>query len=321
MRALADFLREHRSFLVLSHVEPDGDAVGSALGLAFLLRAEGRKAQVLLPGGVPEIYRFLPGTSEVGADPTDVEVDAEAIVAVDSTSPERLADLEPLLRSGLPVANVDHHPDNTRFGDPSLVDPTACATSLILWELARDHGFEVGAEAAANLCAGIVTDTGRFTFSNSDARGLRAAADLAERGADVSDIATRVYLTRTPGAVRLLALALSTLELRDEGRIAAVHVTTGMLEETGATPEDSDGFSTWARSIEGVQVGLFFRETEDGFTKVSFRSNGGVSIHGVAGRFGGGGHPSAAGARIPLPLAEAKERVLAAVSEHLRSLV
>jgi len=321
MNGLAAFLREHRSFLVLSHVEPDGDAVGSALGLAFMLRAEGRAAQVLLPGGVPAVYRFLPGSADVGATPADVEGEVDAIVVVDATSPGRLAGLEPLLNGGLPVADVDHHPDNTRFGNPTLVDPSACATSLILWELACDHGFEVGAEAAANLLAGIVTDTGRFTFSNSDARALRAAAELAERGADVSEIATRVYLTRTLGAVRLLALALSTLELHDDGRIASVHVTTEMLEETGATPEDSDGFSTWARSIEGVHVGLFFRETEDSVTKVSFRSNGGVSIHGVAGRFGGGGHPSAAGARIPLPLAEAKERVLAAVSEHLRSLV
>jgi phosphoesterase RecJ-like protein len=321
MRELAEALRAHRRFLVLSHVDPDGDAIGSALGLAWMLRAEGKEAQVLLPGGTPKSYAFLPGADDIGAEPADALADPDAVVALDATSPSRLAGLEPLLERAPLVINVDHHPDNTRFGQVVVVDPDAAATAQILFELAEQEGFPVGANGAAALYTGIVTDTGRFTFSNSDARSLRAAAELVALGADPADIATRVYATRSPAAVRLLAVALGTLELHDEGRIACVHVTDRMIEEAGASPEDADGFSTWARSIEGVQVGLFLREAEGGQTKVSFRSNGGVRIDGVAGRFGGGGHPSASGARVPLPLQEAKERILAAVSEHLRSLV
>ena len=320
MREIAAFLRAHRSFVILGHVDPDGDAIGSALGLAGMLRAEGRVARVALPGGVPDTYRFLPRTDEVGASLEDVDPEAEAVVVLDSTSPSRLANLAPLTDGTRPLANVDHHPDNSRFGAPSFVDPTACATALLLYELARDHDFAIDAEVASCLYTGIVTDTGRFTFSNTDARGLAAAAELTRLGAEASRIATRVYATHTPSSLRLLGAVLATLELHEQGRVACVQVTNRMLEECGATSEDADGFSGLARSVEGVSVGLFFRETEGG-TKVSFRSNGGVSIHGVASRFGGGGHSSASGARLPFPLEEAKARVLVAVAEHLESLV
>ena len=321
MNEFLEFLARHERPVIVSHVDPDGDAVGSALGLAWMLRARGADPQVLVPGGVPDTYQFLPGSEDVGSTAGQVKDDRDSVISLDATSPKRLRGVEEVLDLGLPVANVDHHPDNSRFGDVQWIDPTACATALMVYELAEPLGVSIDDRAAAALYTGIVTDTGRFTFSNSDARAMAAGAELAARGADISDIATRVYQTRSPQMVRLLARALSELELRDDGTIACLSVTRAMLEETGATAQDSDGFSTWARSIAGVQVGVFFRELEDGETKISFRSNGGVTIHGVAGQFGGGGHPSAAGARVSLPLEEAKERVLTAISEHLRSLV
>ncbi len=321
MRDLARFLREHRRFLVLSHVDPDGDAAGTALGLAWILREAGKKAQVLLPGGAPELYAFLPGALDIGASPEEAWAEADAIVSVDATSPSRLAGLAPLLEFGLPVANVDHHPDNTRFGDVNLVDSSACAASLLIWEVARDAEFTVGRDAAECLYTGIFTDTGRFTYSNTDARALEAAAALAARGADSHRVASCVYGTQTVASVRLLAKALDSLEIHADGQAACLVVTRSMLEETGATLEDADGFSNWSRSLQGVKVGVFLRETEDGTIKISFRSNEGVEIDGVAGRFGGGGHARAAGARVPGPLAQAKQDVLRAVAEHLRSPV
>jgi bifunctional oligoribonuclease and PAP phosphatase NrnA len=319
---LIDFLRGHDRFLILSHVDPDGDAVGSSLGLAWILRAMGKRAQVLLPGGVPELYRFVPGADGVGASPADAEADDEAaVVVLDATSPSRLGGLEVLLRGFGPVANVDHHGDNTRFAELNLVDPSACATAFLVWELARRGGFPVPAEAAGNLYVGILTDTGRFMFTNTDARALAAAAELVEAGALPGDIAMAVYGRRSPESVRLLGRALETLELHEGGTVACLHVTEEMLQETGGTLEDSEGFSVWARSLAGVKVGIFLREAPDGMIKISFRSNEGVEIDGVAGRFGGGGHPSAAGARIPGPLEKAKRAVLEAVSEHLRSVV
>lgn len=315
---IAERLAHSRRVALLSHVDPDGDAVGSALGLAWILRAQGIEAFVGLPGGVPRLYSFLPGSDDVAATADALPDSFDAVVAVDATSPSRLAGLASVLARGATVLNVDHHGDNTRFGDVAWVDPTACASALLVHELARDVGWPIGAEAASSLYTGILTDTGRFTFANTDARALAVAAELVECGAAPDDLAHRVYEQRTAASTQLLARALATLTLHDGGRVACLTVTPAMLAETGATAEDTEGFSNWARTIEGVRVGLFLRDTGDGTVRVSFRSNGGVAVDAVAGRFGGGGHPGAAGARVPGPLEEAKENVLRAVSELLR---
>ncbi|MFN8176449.1 MAG: bifunctional oligoribonuclease/PAP phosphatase NrnA [bacterium] len=315
---IAAQLARGRRFAILSHLDPDGDAVGSALGLAWILRATGREAFVAMPGGVPRLYSFLAGAAEVAARADQLPDRFDAVVAVDATSPSRLAELESVLARGDVVLNVDHHGDNTRFGDFAWVDRSAAASALLVYDLARDAGWHLGEDAAACLYTGIVTDTGRFTFANTDARALAAAAELVERGAAADDIAHRIYEVRSAASTRLLARALGTLDMRDDGRVACVHVTPAMLAETGATPEDTEGFSNWARSIEGVSVGLFLRDTGNGAVRVSFRSNGGVAVDAIAGRFGGGGHPGASGARVPGPLTEAKESVLRAVSEALR---
>lgn len=317
----AAFLREHQRFVLLSHVDPDGDAIGSALGLAWILRGLDKQAQVLLPGGAPDLYRFLTGADEILSDPGQADPSAAAVVALDATSASRLGDLAPLLDGPVAVANVDHHGDNQRFAPLNLVDATASATALIVWETAKEAGFPVSPSAAESLYAGILTDTGRFTFANTDVRTLAAAAALADAGAAPAAIAQNVYGQRSVSSVRLLGHALETLEVYEGGDVACLHVTDAMLDETGASLEDSEGFSVWARSLAGVKVGVFLREAPDGMIKISFRSNEGVEIDGVAGRFGGGGHPSAAGARVPGPLQAAKHAVLEAISEHLRSMV
>jgi phosphoesterase RecJ-like protein len=317
-RKIAGFLEGRNRFTILSHVDPDGDAVGSALGLAWILRGMGKEARVLVPERIPRIYEFLPGAADVEGIWTPRER-PDGVFVVDATSPDRLADLEAALLPGVPIANVDHHPDNTRFGELDWVDPTAAATALMIFEMACETRLPVDRRAAECLYTGILTDTGRFTFSNTDARSLRAAAELAALGCVPSDIAAEIYARVSPASMRLLACALSTLDVREEGAVACLHVTMAMLMETGALPEDADGFSTYARSLEGVKVGIFLRETAEGTIKVSFRSNEGVAIDAVAGRFGGGGHPRASGARVPGPIEEAKEEVLQAVAEHLRS--
>ena len=317
MRELAARLQRAERLVILSHVDPDGDAAGSALGLAWILRGLGKDARVALPGGIPALYDFLPGADAVADAPAGLPGAFDAGVAVDATSPSRLGDLAEVLARGAEVFDVDHHGDNARYGDLAWVDPTACATALMIHEMAREAGWKVGPEAATCLYAGILTDTGRFTFGNTDARALAVAAELVELGAIPDEVAGKVYERRTVASVRLLARALDTLDVREAGRVACVHVTPEMLAQTGAIAEETEGLSNWARSIEGVKIGLFFRDTGDGSVKISFRSNGGVSVDALARRFGGGGHPNAAGARVRGPLEEAKEAVLRAVREHL----
>jgi phosphoesterase RecJ-like protein len=318
MKSSVDFLREGSAFRIYSHVDPDGDALGSALGLAWILDAAGKSARVRLAAPVPRMYAFLPGQHLVERGES-APVRGERIVVLDCTSPSRLHTLEAEVTPGTPVLNVDHHADNTRFGDVVLLDPGAAATALIVLELARAGDLPVPPEAATCLYTGILTDTGRFTYANSDERALRAAAELAGAGANPAEIAAQVFEHRPVAAIRLLGRALETLDVREEGRVACIHVTQAMLAETGAAAEETEGFAAWARAIDGVQVGIFLRESQDGFIKVSFRSTGGVPIDGVASRFGGGGHPAAAGARIPGPLETAKEGILRAVGEHLQA--
>ena len=315
---IVDQLKDARRVAIFSHRDPDGDAVGSAVGLAWILRARGIEATVYLPGGTPKLYAFVPGGEDVRAEWPDGGADVDLLIALDATSASRLGDLEGALDSDLPIVNVDHHPDNTRFGALNWIDADSCATALMIYEIAEAAGWEIGPEAAELLYIGIVTDTGRFTYSNTDSRCLNAAAHLVRLGADPHRIATQVYEQSSPESLQLLGRALSTLEFQESGKVASLYVTQQMLDETGARPEDADGFSTYARAIEGVKVGLFFRETKDGAIKISFRSNEGVEIHGVASRFGGGGHPRASGARVSGPIEEAKASVVRAVTEHLR---
>jgi phosphoesterase RecJ-like protein len=318
MTTPAEFLRAATSVGIVSHVDPDGDSLGSSLGLAWILDAAGKRARVHLPAKVPRQYAFLPGERfiHVGEEPGP---DHEQVAVLDCTSPSRLGPLEKIVHAGAPVLNIDHHADNTHFGDALRVDPSAAATAILIWEIAQGAGLAIPKEAAECLYTGILTDTGRFTFANTDERALRTSADLIRAGAEAGKIANHVYEQRPESAVRLLGEALETLELREDGRVACLHVTQEMLAATGALPEETEGFAAYARSIAGVQVGIFLRETEDGSVKVSFRSMGGVPIDGVANQFGGGGHPVAAGARVPGPLQTAKERILRAVGEHLQA--
>ena len=314
----SEFLRAARKVKIVTHVDPDGDALGSALGLAWILEAAGKEARVHLPAPLPRLYGFLPGAKFLVIGETMME-SFDRVAIVDCTSPSRLGPIADTALAGAVVLNVDHHADNTRFGDVVHVDPAAAATAILIADIAREAGLKIGPEAAECLYTGILTDTGRFTFANTDERALHGAAELVRDGADPGKIASLVYENRPASTLRLLGRALETLDLREDGRVACLHVTREMIAETGALPEETEGFAAYARSLQGVQVGIFLRETEDGSIKASFRSTGGLPVDGIASQFAGGGHPAAAGARLSGPLETAKERILRAVSEHLQA--
>lgn len=318
MTGSAEFLRNARRVKIVSHVEPDGDALGSALGLAWILDAAGKEARIHLPAPLPRLYAFLPGAKFLVLGET-LKDSFDHVAVVDCTSPARLGPIAETALVGASVLNVDHHADNNRFGDVVHVDPAAAATAILIADIAREAGWKIVPEAAECLYTGILTDTGRFTFGNTDERALRAAAELVRDGADPAKIASCVYENRPASTLRLLGKALETLDLREDGSVACLHVTHEMIAETGALAEETEGFAAYARSLQGVQVGIFLRETEDGSIKASFRSTGGVPVDGIASQFAGGGHPTAAGARVSGPLETAKERILRAVGEHLQA--
>jgi len=315
-------LRPGLRVCLTTHVNPDGDGLGSEIGFALLLRAQGVNVVITNPTPTPERYKFLfQGLDGLDKTPEAVKElrRADLIIVLDIADLGRLGMLAETVRDrGVTVACIDHHISKGDLpAGPRYVDADAAATGELVREIARANDWELTAEAARGLYVAIVTDTGGFRFSNTKPRTLRAAADLLECGIDPEAIYVELYARAPEGRVRLLAEALQTLVVEPEPGLAWVTIPPGSLERHGVDPDDLDGVVEYARSIEGVRLGMLFREINGGRIKISFRSIGGVDVAKLAGQFQGGGHAKAAGASLPGTLAEVQETVLEAARAYL----
>lgn len=321
-RAIAPLFTPGARIALTTHVNADGDGLGSEVGLWTLLTARGVHAAIVNPTPLPERFDFLvpDGADRTAHAAKEIER-ADAVVVLDISDLGRLGPLGPLITARhVPVACVDHHvsPGSLPAG-PRLIAPDATATAELVFDLATALEWPIPAEAARALYVGILTDTGGFRFSNTTPRALRVAGALLERGVEPESIYEQVYASAPEGRVRLLAEVLDTLVVERDLGLAWVTVPPGALERHGATSDDLDGIVEHPRSIAGVRLALLFRETASGLVKISFRSMGAVDVAELAHHFGGGGHTKAAGAAVGGTLAEVQERVLAAAREHLRA--
>jgi phosphoesterase RecJ-like protein len=308
-------LEEESRFLIASHRRPDGDALGAALGLAAWLRGRDSTACVLSPDGVPEPYRSLPGSDGVETALSAGASDSIAIV-LDTPDLDRAGAPDGCLRCAKLLINIDHHPDNSMFGDLNLVDPGASSTALLVYELIAASTPPPSVDVASLLYVGVLTDTGAFRFGNTDGRTFDTAAALVRLGADPAALARGVYGEQPVESLRLLGLVLASVERALEGRVSLMYVTRSMRDEAGATGDDIDGLASYGRLIEGVQVALLLRE-EGSNVRVSLRSSGRVDVNEIAKRLGGGGHGAAAGVVLDGPLDHARAALLATVEESL----
>jgi phosphoesterase RecJ-like protein len=307
------FIDNRSEFLILSHLDPDADAIGSCLGLAWALRGMGRVAEVVTEETLPESLRFLPGSDTVRR-PADVGKVFEAAFVVDCSDLTRVGAVSRrLLAPDAAIASIDHHVANDGFGEPRLVNVEASSTAELVYEVLDAYGVPLESEIAACLYAGIVSDTGGFRFQNTSPRALRIAARLIEHGARPSWTADALYAKKSAPSLRILGLALSTLESRSQGQVGALTLSREMFAAAGAAPEDADGIVQFAKALNGARVGVLIQEAAVGEVRLSFRSDGSVDVNQVAGRFGGGGHRNAAGARVKGGLAEVKVAVLEAL--------
>jgi phosphoesterase RecJ-like protein len=232
---------------------------------------------------------------------------SDAVFIVDVNNWEHIGHIgRALQQRALPRACIDHHQESTSdFADVTVSDTSAAATGILILEMIRDAGEPLTLPMADALFAAILTDTGTFRFSNTDARALRAAADLCDAGSNAFEMHRKVFGSKSWGAGRMLGPVLSTLESASHGRLAWISATLEMINNAGATHDDMDGFADLVRSIKGVELVLFFKETSEGDIKVSLRSNGVVDAHAIAKHFGGGGHIMASGMRVQGPLQSA----------------
>jgi phosphoesterase RecJ-like protein len=309
-----------RRLLLATHVNPDGDAIGSTAALAHLAEIQGMEVACYCADPVPAPCRFLAGTELFSSDPEIVN-QADVVLVVDCSDPWRLgSEHKRILARKEVTIHLDHHTGVVPFGGVNLVDPEAAASGVLVYELLGHLGWPVDVPAAEGIYAAIDTDTGSFRYPNTDARGLRITAELIELGLKTNRVARRIYESHRIERFRLLALALETLERELDGRLALIIVTRDMLSQTGADVEDTDDIVDYARGIAGVEVGAFLREDDDGQVKLSLRSKGGVAVNELARRIGGGGHRCAAGARYRGTLAEARNWIIETVRTTLNGV-
>ena len=323
-QAFATALRPGQRVCITTHVNPDGDGIGSEVGLVHLLRAQGVDAIITNPSPTPPRFSFLfdrlPGVDR-SAEAVKELRRADLIIVLDISDLTRLGMLiETVKNRGVPVACVDHHVSvGVLPPGPRYLDPDAAATGELIYELAKANGWNVTEQVARALYVAILTDTGGFRFSNTRARTLRVAADLLEAGVDNEEIYLEVYARAPEGRPRLFAEALQTLVVENEHGLAWVTVPPGSIERLGVSSDDLDGVVEFPRSIEGVRMALLFREISQGRVKVSLRSVGDVDVAAFAKPYGGGGHTKAAGLSLTGSLAEVQATVLKAAREYLAS--
>ncbi|MGA2904969.1 MAG: bifunctional oligoribonuclease/PAP phosphatase NrnA [Candidatus Korobacteraceae bacterium] len=294
-----------QKFILTSHARPDGDAVGSTLSCAQILRSMGKQASVVLSDGVPGIYTPLP-FSELVLHNTEQAPEAEAVIILecDSVKRTRLTGLERHY-----LINIDHHATARPFADVNWIDPNACATAEMIFRLAREAGVKISPEVATCLYTAVLTDTGSFCFHGTGERTFALAQELVRCGADPVRIAHNVYFSTHISKMRLLGAALSSLH-RD-GTLVWMHVDRAAMDRCQASDEDCEGLVNYALAIHGIEVALFFREETDGRFRVSLRSKGLVNVAAVAASFGGGGHECASGCAVEGPLSVALDRLVA----------
>ncbi|MGZ7444453.1 DHH family phosphoesterase [Paenibacillus sp. TH7-28] len=299
LRQTQAFLTEHDDFLVVAHVQPDGDAVSSTLAVGWLLSCLGKKYVMANEGPIPKRMAYLQQAERIrdlSAEPLDRKFDY--VICVDCADFKRVGTTKELFAEGAKLLNIDHHPTNDGYGDINLIVPHAAATAEILFDLIQFIGLELNETIATTLYTGLLTDTGGFRYSNTSPKVMATASKLLEYGVDGPGLSELLLEQMTLPQLRLLTRALNGLQLTKDGKISWVVVTDEDLNFAGAVHEDMEGIVNYPRNIQGVEVGLLFKVIDEQAVKVSMRSAGKVDVAKVAQSFGGGGHVRAAGARV-----------------------
>jgi phosphoesterase RecJ-like protein len=312
-------LAEHaRRVLVVSHIDPDGDALGSQLAMSAYLKALGKEVFLVRDSEIPDKYRFLPGSEAIRPTldlPKDFTVDTAIIL--ECPSPERVGSAMRYIGEDMTVINIDHHPDAQDLGTVNWIETAASSVGEMLYEYFTTVGAVITADMATALYAAILTDTGRFRYPSTSARTMTIAGALIDAGADPQAICDHVYYNMPLSTLHLHGRVLNAITFHNNDRICILAMTRGMLTDSGAEESEADGIVDYALYGTGVRAGAFFKEVSPTVTKVSMRSRGAVDVSSVAAQFGGGGHRNAAGCRVDGDIASAQAEILDLLREAI----
>ncbi len=303
-----ELLKAAKKLVIVSHVSPDGDTLGSSLALMHALHMLGKEVILNVDDDISTVYSFLPGIAEYRRFAPNESVDADLLVIIDASSADRAGNAMEVVQSPA-VLNIDHHKTNTRFADYLYLDSDAAATAEIIYSLLLEMGIKLTRDIATCIYEGIYTDTGSFKYSNTTSNTLKTAADLLNYGVNPSLISDNMEL-KSRSQVEMLRKVLETLTFLKDGKVAYIEIPLELYDHNIET----DTFISYPRYVEGVEIALLFKQVKENLTRVSFRSKE-IDVAKIALSFGGGGHKKASGCSIYAPLKEAEKVILEAVGE------
>lgn len=312
------FMKSNDHFLVVSHVQPDGDAISSTVVVGWLLHKLGKSAVLINEGELPSRLSYLHQFHDiVNFKQTPSEQKYDAIIAVDCADFKRIGEVASSFASEAKLLNIDHHPTNNGFGSVNVIRSEAAATVEILFDLIERAKLPLDLNCATAIYTGLLTDTGGFRYSNTSPRVMEIASRLLALGVSGNELTDHLLEKMTMAKLKLLQISLNRLTFTEDLQIGWVYIGKDDLRDTSAVPEDLEGIVNYALNVDGVEVGILFKETNDGAVKASLRSAGKANVAAVAQLFGGGGHIRAAGCRLEGPLQNAITELVEAVRKAL----
>jgi len=320
---ISKVLQKNNNILITSHVNLDGDGIGSELALYFILKKLKKNPIILNQSKLPKIYDFLPGSNKVQYL-EDNYIDTKSIdvgIVLDCSNVKRIGKTYEIFKNIKTVINIDHHMSNEKFGDLNYVDSSVSSVGEIIYELSRSINIDLLDEDISTcLFTAIITDTGSFRYSNVSSKTFKIASDLTSRGIMPHLIADNIYNRNTYSGLKLLGEALSTLETDDSNYVSWMNITRKMLNNTKARDEEIEGIIDVATTLDNTEITVLFKETKDNKIKISFRSKGNFDVNKFAGKFKGGGHPNAAGCLCSGKMYKIKEKIISELLNDIKKL-
>jgi len=319
MNQIIHHLKNSNNVLLASHINPDGDAIASLLSMGFLLDTLNKQTTIYNQSPVPSTYRFLPSAQRIVQNINSGNYYDTAII-LDCGDLQRIGKAAVEVNRIPVVINIDHHITNTGFGDSQLIDASACATTEIIYRLFKEMDIPINLNNATSIYTGILADTGSFRFSNANRSAFEICAEMVALGVDPYHVAKHVYGTYSFGQLKLIKLAIESIEISQNRKLSLMTLTQSMLHETGTLPEDISGLIAYIKGIENINIAVLIQEQMNGKEKstppqqdqrfhVSLRSDQTVDVAAIAASFGGGGHPRAAGFSIESNVVDLKKRI------------
>ncbi len=314
------FIEKYNRFLITSHMDPDGDSIGSQMALYYSLLNRGKTAAIVNQGSIPAKYKFLDPDRVIVFSSGKLPFSPEVVIILECPSLDRIGFVRNLIPESAILLNIDHHNDNENYARVNIVDKESSAVAEILYFLFEEGKSEITPGIATQLYAAISSDTGRFRFGSTTSRSMSVASRLIEKGADPKEIADNLYSGMSPSTIKLLGRTLASLKVERDGKIGYFVISREDLEKSGATIENSEGFVDFILSVNGVRMGFLFKELSDGVIKVSVRSQNGYDSAKFASLFDGGGHTNAAGFSEEGGLEPVVKSVMEKAREYIREI-